>query len=309
MPLPTVLMTDVIRSAHQGHSHGGIYLIDLERGHWERVFDYNEQQIDWEGRGQGRGLRGIAFRGEEIWIAASDELFVFDRGFRVLRSFRCPYLRHCHEICIDGDRLYATSTLYDSVLEFDLVSERFVRGYCLRRFGPEGQVRFATFDPNRPGGPERGDSVHLNMVTSREGRLYVCGVALDRVLVIEEGRVRVYARVPSWTHNCQPYGQGLIMNCTEADAIVYQRLDGSVVQRFPIVRYPESALRNADLPRDYARQGFGRGLALGDDGLIIGGSSPGTVTAYRLGQQGPIRSVNVTMDVRNTPHGLAIWPF
>ena len=60
MPLPTVLMTDVIRSARQGDAHGGAYLIDLESGSFDKVLDWNRVEIDWEGRGMGRGLRGIA---------------------------------------------------------------------------------------------------------------------------------------------------------------------------------------------------------------------------------------------------------
>jgi len=46
-----------------------------------------------------------------------------------------------------------------------------------------------------------------------------------------------------------------------------------------------------------------------NDDLIIGGSSPATITAYRFGSGLTLKSVNVTMDVRNAVHGLEIWPF
>jgi len=318
-PLPTVIMTDVIRSAHQGDSHGGIYIVNLETESWNCVYDWNDQRIEWTGRGHDRGLRGIGFHGEYVWIAASDEIFVFDREMRIIRSHRNRYLKHCHEICVDGDRLFAASTGHDSVLEFDLQNERWIRGYCLRGFplsspgsggsAPIMQVRFAVFDPNKPGGPSHQDTVHLNMVSRRGGALFVCGVGLDRVMRIEGGTANVFAKVPTWTHNCQPFGQGLIMNSTQANAIIYQDHDGRVIQSFPIKQYPEEDLLSAGLPRDYARQGFGRGLALGEDGLVIGGSSPGTISVYRLGQPEPIKTINLTMDVRNSPHGLEIWPF
>jgi len=63
------------------------------------------------------------------------------------------------------------------------------------------------------------------------------------------------------------------------------------------------------LSRDQARPGFGRGLAVLEDGLILGGSSPATLTAYRFDPPGVVKSINHSMDVRNAIHGLAIWPF
>ena len=61
---------------------------------------------------------------------------------------------------------------------------------------------------------------------------------------------------------------------------------------------------------DYARAGFGRGLCVDpDSGVIIAGSSPGTVTAYDPGSGRMLRSVRVTNDIRNAPHGLEVFPF
>jgi len=87
-PLPTVITTSVIRSAHQGDSHGGIYLVDLNSGDFRQVVDWNDPSINWEGRGMDRGLRGIAFFQDEIYIAASDQIFVYDMDFTIQRSFR-----------------------------------------------------------------------------------------------------------------------------------------------------------------------------------------------------------------------------
>ena len=39
--------------------------------------------IDWRGRGADRGLRGIAFHDETVYIAASDELFAYTPDFRL----------------------------------------------------------------------------------------------------------------------------------------------------------------------------------------------------------------------------------
>ena len=90
----------MVRGSHQGESHGGVYLIDLERRDIRQVVDWNKADIDWQGRGWDRGLRGIAFDGEVVYIAASDELFAYTPDFRLLGSWRNPYLKHCHEIAV-----------------------------------------------------------------------------------------------------------------------------------------------------------------------------------------------------------------
>ena len=71
--LPTLIASSVIRSAHQGESHGGVYLVDMEAGTFDQVIDWNDTSISWEGRGADRGLRGIAFYKGLIYLAASDE--------------------------------------------------------------------------------------------------------------------------------------------------------------------------------------------------------------------------------------------
>ncbi|MBM2854402.1 MAG: hypothetical protein HW417_1330, partial [Steroidobacteraceae bacterium] len=64
-----------------------------------KVLDWNAMDIDWQGRGWDRGLRGIEFDGDTIFIAASDELFAYTPDFQPIGSWRSRYLRHCHEIC------------------------------------------------------------------------------------------------------------------------------------------------------------------------------------------------------------------
>ena len=86
--LPTVIATSVIRSVQQGESHGGIYIIDLETGEVRQPVDWDNAAISWEGRGMDRGLRGIAFYHDYLYVAASDEKFVYDREFNIRKSYR-----------------------------------------------------------------------------------------------------------------------------------------------------------------------------------------------------------------------------
>ena len=108
--MTTLIATSVVRGSRQGESHGGVYLLDLEQGQAALAIDWNTAGIDWQGRGWDRGLRGIAFDSDQVYIAASDELFVYTPEFELLASYRSPYLKHCHEIFRHERHLFLTST-------------------------------------------------------------------------------------------------------------------------------------------------------------------------------------------------------
>lgn len=314
--LPTVLMTDVIRSAQQGNAHGGAYLIDMNTGEHTKVLDWNRIDIDWAGRGMGRGLRGIVFRQGEVWIAASDELFVFDQSFNILRSYQCPALHHCHEISLDdAGRIWLTSTSFDALLRFDPESERFDRGVHIapvrqQAGGKSVAALGATeFDPNDPARlPPKQDRLHINQVWwTPEGVLF-SGLRLQVVCAFDEARLktRPAAVVPETTHNCQPHQGRMLFNSTGDDAVVIAGVRGRVIQKMPIPKVRATGAA----PGDFARAGFARGLCVDDaSGTVLVGHSPGSVTAFDLATGELRRTVTVTDDVRNAPHGLAVWPF
>lgn len=311
-------MSSVIRSAHQGQSHGGVYLVDMSTGHAEQVIDWNTADIDWEGRGGDRGLRGIAIHGDLLYLAASDEIFVYDRGFGRVGSFGNRYLKHCHEIYVSGDRLFVTSTGFDSVLEYDLGAERFTRGYVLRfggiwrarrRLGIRPRPAFRTFDPRTGDGPLPADTSHINSVFSDGSSLYCGGVNMGTLWRIRGGRLVRFARIPYGTHNARPFREGLLLNHTATDRVAYVDRRGALIHAYPIKRFSLEDLQHAELPEDRARQAFGRGLAVLSDDAFVAGSSPATVTLYRFDPPEALLSVNITTDVRNAVHGLEIWPF
>ncbi len=326
--LPKVLCTTVVRSSHIGDSHGGVYLVDLETGAHEQKVDWNDGSIDWSGRGGGRGLRGIAFDSDEIYIAASDEIFVYDRDFRMLRSIRNCYLRGCHEIQIADGRLYLTATAFDSILVYDLAQRRFFAGYCVRNPQPEKKptleslrrlkLAFGAFDPEDDKRAPAGDTTHINSVWVEGGIVHLGGVYLAHLIAIDREGPKIVSQLPPWTHNARPFRDGVLANSTAQDCIGWFDRTGILLRRFAIPRYPYQALQHSDLPQDYARQAFGRGLCLVEHPqgagpefgpILIGGSSPASVTAYRFDSGEILTTVNLTMDVRNAVHGLEIWPF
>jgi hypothetical protein len=163
------------------------------------------------------------------------------------------------------------------------------------------------FDPNSNDGPLPGSYFHLNSVYYHKGNTLMCGLYTNSVWSISKDNITLVAQLPLGTHNIQAFNSGLLYNHTVEEKIVIQDMNGKVNATFPIKRYPEEELLNSNLPKDHAAQSFGRGLITTPDGLIIGGSSPATISVYQIGCPEAIRTINLTMDVRNSIHGLALW--
>jgi hypothetical protein len=303
-PLPTLLVSSVIRGAHLGESHGGLYLVDFERGSVTLKLDWNRADIDFGGRGGDRGLRGIAFHGEHILVAANAQLLILDRDFRLLDSFTNPFLRHCHEICVVRDRVFLTATGFDSILAFDLGSRRFFHGWHLTIQGDSLNIR--SYDPSSTAGPPEGHRLHLNSVSAAAGGLYFSGLYTPGLLHSDGKTLRLAAPLPQGTHNAQVLDDGILYNDTAGDRVCYRR--GAATLELPVPDFPPGAILHTEhVTSAVARPRFARGLCVLGDGLVAGGSSPSTISLYDLTARTRLRQLNISMDVRNAIHGLAAW--
>jgi hypothetical protein len=306
--LPKIITTSVVRGSQQGESHGGVYLIDFANREIIQTVDWNKGDIDFAGRGWDRGLRGIAFYKNDIYIAASDEVFVYDQEFRIRHSFRNPYLKHCHEIAIRDHLMLLTSTGFDSLLIFDLERRQFVRGLWLGKTDNEWESK--TFDPNSDQGPAFNNLLHINSVTCSKDGVFVSGLRMGALLHIGGNLTpSQVCCLPDGIHNAQPYRDGVIFNDTAADAVRYVRRDGRELA-FSVQAYDPDDIEFADVDDSrVARQGFGRGLCPAGNSLIVAGSSPSTLSIYDVETNKRVVAVNISMDIRNAIHGLEVWPY
>jgi len=304
--MTTLIATSVIRGSRQGDSHGGVYLIDLDRQRVKQTIDWNTATIDWQGRGWDRGLRGIAFDDERVFIAASDELFVYTPDFELIGSHKSQYLKHCHEICRYERRLFLTSTGFDSVLGFDLDENRFSLGLHVATGHPK--PRATLYDPNDTRGPVAGNELHLNNVYCDSRGMFISGLKTDALLVYNGRAVDTVAPIPRGAHNARPWKDGILFIDSEADVVRFLSRDKERIFRIP--RYADEELTHTDLDDSrIARQAFGRGLCAIDDHVIATGSSPSTITMHDVDSMETTVSVNLTMDIRNAIHGLELWPY
>jgi hypothetical protein len=305
---PTLIATSVVRGSQQGESHGGIYTVDFERQTGEQHVDWNTSDIDFEGRGADRGLRGIAFDGDDVYVAASDELFCYDRNFQIKASFKNRYLKHCHEIVRKDRYLFLTSTGFDSILGFNLDTQKFDWGFRLTR-AYEHWDGYA-FDPRTHAGPAAVNDFHINMVNVADEGIFLSGLHTEACLHLsQDWKVTEYCSLPAGTHNAQPWQGGVLFNDTRSDAVRYVPRDGQQCA-FRVKTYPEDQIESAGMDDSkIARQGFGRGLCVISDRLVAAGSSPSTITIYDVQTRQVVGSVNLSMDIRNAIHGLEVWPW
>lgn len=299
----------MVRGSHQGESHGGVYLLDLKRQRVRQMLDWNTADIDWQGRGWDRGLRGIAFHNGLVYIAASDELFAYTPDFQPAGSWRNPYLKHCHEIAVWEDSLFMASTAYDSILAFDLTQQRF--RWALQVDMEGFRFKGISYDPNGDQGPLQLNKLHLNMVSCRQGGMYMAGLKSGGMLHFDGRNVRMAATLPAGTHNAQPFRNGVLFNDTQADKLRYvERDDGAEDRALPVPKYDPAELTHTGVDTSkLARQGFARGLAVINEQLVAAGSSPSTVSVYDLRANKRVLSVRISTDLRNAIHGLEVWPY
>jgi hypothetical protein len=311
--LPTLLASSVIRGTQLGESHGGLYRVDLERGVADLALDWNSTEIDIGGRGGDRGLRGIAFHGQHILVAANAELLLLDRSFAVVDSFKNPYLQHCHEIAVAGDLVLLTATGVDSLLTFDLNQKRFVNGWHLQAHS--GALHLIPFDPSKPNGPPPRHDFHINSVTatssvsasSEATCMWFSGLYTPGLLYADSRGLSLAAPLPPGTHNAQLWNGGVLYNDTAAERLCYAQ--NGAVTAFPVPDFDPASILNAQrFTSAVARPRFARGLCALGDGLVAGGSSPSTISVYDLRRGRSVMRVNLSMDVRNAVHGLAVWP-
>ncbi len=304
-----LVTTSVVRGSHQGESHGGVYLIDVDQQSVRQTIDWNKTDIDWQGRGWDRGLRGIAFDSDIVYIAASDELFAYTPDFQLIDSWRCRYLKHCHEIARHERTLFLTSTGFDSVLGFNLDEHRF--DWAMHVNAKRYRFRPAAFDPTSDDGPMMLNKLHINNVYCASGGMYISGLRTGGMLHFNGKDINMAVELPPGSHNAQPFRDGVLFNDSEADVLRYTgRGDGSEDRAMAVPRYDSSDLQHQDWSdMSIARAGFARGLCVLSDHVVAGGSSPSTISIYDLADNKALLSVNLTMDVRNAIHGLERWPY
>ena len=140
--------------------------------------------------------------------------------------------------------------------------------------------------------------------------MYITGAKSGGMLHFNGEAINMSVALPEGTHNAQPYRDGVLFNDSEADAVRYASRSGDEDRALKVPTYDDAEIENREADdTGVARQGFARGLCLINDRVVAAGSSPATISLHDLQESKTLLSVNLSRDVRNAIHGIALWPF
>ncbi len=300
----TVLaVTTVVRGSQIGEQHGAVYLLDLDQQAGAQVLSWTLPSIDWTGHGGARGLRGIGFAAEKVFIAAANELLVFSPDFELLASHRSPYLAEAQGLVVFENRVYIVSAGFDALLAFDLELNSFAWGMQLSH--DEAGLRATPFEPGGTLGPSPRKRMALQSVYADPRGLFISGPGALGLLHFDGQRIAQLVSLPEGARDARPWRDGVLFNDSSADAVRFLTPEHNRV--FAVLPYPEAAYESAEL--EVARPHFARGLCVVDETNFASGSSPLTITLHNIENMKTTQRFNLDMDVRHAVHSMAIWPY
>ena len=319
--LPKILSTSVIRAAECGDSHGGLYLIDLENETQQLVLDWKDESIDFEGRGGERGLRGVVCYNDYVYLASNSAILKLNLKFEILDQYTNEYLENIHEINIQGDELLVTSTGFDSLLWFDLKSEKFKSALLFRKEPPPTSIlkrlrnkllpkaRFVSkfYNPNEPNQVDKKDSTHINSVFTDKENIYFSGTSLNNLYQLYKiGKVKPFYPIPFKTHNGRFSKYYIYFNNTPTNIVKRVNPVTNDILEYQIPDIIDVEYRiNSD---QIAKRSFNRGMLFHDEYLIVG-SSPSNITVFNIHSGKLIKQIQLSNDIKNAIHGIALYPF
>lgn len=314
--LPKILVSSVVRATNKGDCHGGLYIVDMEKGTSEQVLDWNYPHISWDSGGGDRGLRGLQFYEGELYAAGSRALFVFDKNYELVRQYRTNMLVGTHETFLSNDLLFCIANVYDSILVFNLKekvwglgAQHILNGPVVLidpespqvpEFDERGQIMVDENDPEMAKWSmvEESDTMHLDSVSVYNDWMFYAGSTTENLYALNLNTNQCIQQrlVHPDTHNAQPWRDGIVFNRSIESETCYQE-EGKLVKTWKTPAHPNQITNFSH--SDHARVGYTRGMVLTKDYVIVG-TSPASVHMFSTDSESPVQSVHLSDDVRNS---------
>jgi hypothetical protein len=305
--MSSLVATTVVHGAEAGRVHGSIYRVDLAAQQVHQVFKLRSGDIEWYGEEGGRGLRGMVFDGDRLYVAASNRLLAFDRNFRQKDAWENRYLADCHGICVHRRRLYLASTGNDCILGFNLDEQEF--DWAMQVQSEHFQFRPVAFDPGGDDSPLFINKLGLINVHGDEGGLRIAGLNTGGILHFNGETIQMSVELPRGAQDAQFFRNGVVFNDSRAGVLRYQgREDDAEDRAIPVPLFVPSdhSRHDSDAVRALKR-GYARGLHILSGIAVAGGSTPAGVSVYDLRAGKRLMNVNFTKNVREAVHCVAPW--
>ncbi len=307
--MPKLIATTVVHGARRGQSHGGAFLIDLEKQAVFQTIDLNSEAIEWFGDEGGRGLRGIAFDGDTIYIAASNKLMAYSQSFDFIESWQNPFLTNCRSIFVYQRKIYLASCGNDCILAFDLNEKRF--DWAMQVKSEHFRFKPLVFDPANPDGPLFINKLHLDTVRCGSGGMYIAGLNTDGLLHFNGKEINMSVELPAGALDARLFRNGVLFNDSHAGVLRYTGDDeGSEDRGMAVPFFTESdhAAHDPNATR-MLKRGYARGLCVLSNTVVAGGCTPAGVSLYDLRRNERLMTVTFTRNVRMAVNCIEVWPW
>lgn len=117
-----LLVSSTIRGVPAKEKSGYVYSIDLENQKILRrsqIIEPPNREADANPRGGMRGSKGIAIQQDQIAIANTSSIFLYDPEWDLIREISHPSCAGIHDIMFQGDTIWATAARSDMIFQFD----------------------------------------------------------------------------------------------------------------------------------------------------------------------------------------------
>jgi len=196
-----IYCTTVYRGITQGR-HGILYEVDMKTGEYKVLLDYDDE-IDYSGRGGDRGLRGIARINDNLYVCTSKSVLKLDLTGNILNRLEHPYLGWLHEIAIDRTGFSVVSTMYDSILHYNIAENTWD---SIIHVNENGDLQYFPYAVELM----PSNKWHLNSISEHT----ISGLRLPFILPDK-------IEIPADTHNTRIINGKLFYNDTKRNTIVF----------------------------------------------------------------------------------------
>jgi hypothetical protein len=177
-----VMISTTGRHKSPNAASGHYYIVEIETFQVvqrSEIIEPPYREFDTNPRGGVRGGKGLWIQRDKIFLSNSSAIFIYDRNWKPLTTISHPTLGGIHDLCVQGNTIWVTSSRNDLLLSFDFEGNllnyidfrRLPQVFQEIRWKPkpylsEKQIRDGSIDFRDPRthDPNVSDASHINSV-------------------------------------------------------------------------------------------------------------------------------------------------
>jgi len=313
-----VFATTVIRGDANPELTGYLYALEWRSNSVRQSIPIPIDSLNpfWNSRGGNRGGRGIVMCNGVLFVATATSILKYDSDLNLVGTLDHPLLAGLHEMFVDGEGIWVTSTIHDLVMKISFNGEGLdtwwgsESKYLQSEFGYSGRtlnLEMAFGKENFVQGYEhycQDERLHVNSVWVHDEQVYILACRKNALIKIKPMDEQIIVRDNSLMHPhngiVTEKGDVLINNTMKQTLNVYELSSGKLLREIPTNIFGES------ISEQFAKAGWQRGLAHLEGSKYLVGTSPAAIFEVDI-ESGEIGQIlRIDSDVRHCIHGLAV---